>query len=161
MTVDTAELANAAEIKARILRLAARRSECWIARDLETANDISVKLDQDWQRWRKAYAMARGDGHDSYEPSRGSRKTVASEHPVDRFLATRCIADAVVMTPVRQVHAAYEAWAVEEGEDPISPMRLTQELKRRGIETSRTKAARFYRGLAVTAFAESPLANAA
>jgi len=40
-------------------------------------------------------------------------------------------------------------------------MRLTQELKRRGIQTSRTKTMRLYRGLAVTAFGDSPLRDAA
>jgi phage/plasmid-associated DNA primase len=75
-------------------------------------------------------------------------------------MAANCVRDPVVLTPVRDVYDAYQAWAVSEHEDTISPMRLTQELKRRGVETSRTKTTRMYRGIAVTALAELPIATA-
>jgi hypothetical protein len=157
--VDRNRLLEAVELKGRILNRAAQRSHCWIIGDTDTARAISDQLDRDWQVWRTVYAEARGDGHKPYQPSTGSRATTSSEQPVDRFMATNCVRDPAVLAPVRQVYDAYQRWVTEQGEDSITPMRLTLELKRRGVQTARTKTTRFYRGLAVTASAHMPLAT--
>lgn len=157
---DRQHLVEAAELKAAILKRAALRSKCWITGDVTTAGDLTMQLERDWQMWRAAAGAARGDDRRSYVPTNGTRSVQPSERPVDRFLKAVCVLDADAVATVSEVHTAYLAWAESEDDDAISPMRLTQELKRRGVETTRTKTARMYRGVRVTASAHMPLATA-
>ena len=79
------------------------------------------------------------------------------DNPIDRFIADRCECDEHATATVADAHVAYSQWADAEREDAISAKRLTIELTKRGITTSRTKTARCYVGLRVTGF---PLSSA-
>lgn len=147
---DTARLLEAVSLKAAILAAAERRAACWRDGNSEQATILGSKLESDWQRYRIARAQALGDP-----------PTTKVDHPVDRFLSECCQLGSHVLTPVRDVCAAYTTWAYENGEDSITAMRLTQELERRGVERARTNRTRMYRGVVVTAFAQTPLVSAA
>lgn len=146
--------AATAMVKDEICTLAARRHQCWVKRDTAAAHHLTEELTVLWAKWRGEVTATRA-------ATLAPLHVVPVDNAIDRFLIAACVEDPHVVTPVRIVFDAYRSWGVKEGEDLITPMRLTQELKRRGIETTRTKNARLYRGLAVTAIVESPLTNAA
>ena len=75
--------------------------------------------------------------------------------PIARWLEECCELDDAAVTSVADAAAAYENWADGEGEDPITPMKLTLELRKHGIGRARTKSARLYRGLRVTGSGDS------
>jgi hypothetical protein len=78
------------------------------------------------------------------------RRGADDREPIQRFLDECCELDGAATTSVAVAAAAYEAWADREGEDPITPMKLTFELRKRGVQSARTKRTRLYRGLRVT-----------
>ena len=148
---------TADDLKGHIQRLAADRSRAWRTGDLVIANRRTVELAETWQLWRQARAEAEADGkHRPYDPANGTRNVRCADEPVARFLAATCVLDPSSVTPVRQVHDAYNAWAIRESEEPVSSTKLTLELRKRGIESARTKAVRLYRGVRVTGWAEMP-----
>jgi len=142
------------QIKDEICTLAARRHCCWVEGDAAEARRLTNDLDKKWQQLRGEVTATRA-------AVLAPLHIVRVDNPVDRFIADRCTLTRGAISTVRATFDAYLSWAAQEGEDAISVMRLTRELKRRGVETTRTKTVRGYRGLAVTAFAQSPLANAA
>jgi hypothetical protein len=147
---DKNYLIEAVELRAGIIKNAEERAACWRSRNIDQAEILGGRLETDWQKYRIARAKAFGE-----------HRLPVVDHPIDRFLNECCRIGPQVLTPVRDVHNAYVTWAADNDEDKITSMRLTQELKRRGIETTRTKTTRLYSGVAVTAFTQMPLASAA
>ena len=146
---------DAIELKGHIQRLAADRSRAWRTGDLVIANRRTVELAETWQLWRQARAEADSE-HKPYDPANGTRNVRRADEPVARFLAATCVLDADFVTPVGQLRDAYNAWAIRESEEPVSSTKLTLELRKHGIESTRTKAVRLYRGVRVTGWAEMP-----
>lgn len=77
---------------------------------------------------------------------------------VTRFIEERCHlgGGAAVQIKVTLVREAYESWCRESGEVPVSAKAFGIGLQRRGITTSRTKAARFYQGMTLVDDSDEP-----
>jgi hypothetical protein len=68
---------------------------------------------------------------------------------VDLFLDTRCKRDEQSNTTIADLTAAFNAWAADGDESRMSSKALTTALRARGIDTGRSKKARYYIGLSV------------
>lgn len=146
--------------KNELCELAAKRHRCWVIGDTKTATDLTKRLEHDWAEWRGEFSRL----HVATVTDRPKGRFIPTvEHTVELFIHQRCVRWPGATTPVRDMYDAYTDWATNEGAEQITSMRLTQALKRSGIETSRTKSQRLYRGISlrVTAMAKSPLQNAA
>lgn len=68
---------------------------------------------------------------------------------VGRFVEDSC--NRVGRTTVKAIREAYERWCSDEGVAPVSARRLTQELRRFGVESAKgAKGARVYDGIGLT-----------
>jgi len=94
------------------------------------------------------YATARELG----EPETVMAATADYAHDQDtvaRFLEERCEVTGNPATQVKVglVREAYETWCRESGETPVTAKAFGLGLSRRGVDSTRSKQARFYRGL--------------
>lgn len=89
----------------------------------------------------------------------------ADQDTVARFVEEFChlapLTPDHVQTRTSKLREAYERWCFTEGETPVSPKKLTQELTRRyGVGQTRSAASRSYTGIALLAIEAEELSSA-
>jgi P4 family phage/plasmid primase-like protien len=63
------------------------------------------------------------------------------------FIRDRCVADGPATVGMRDLYQAYDAWAKQGGEEPVSQRELGARLRERGVQEGRTKGERFWSGI--------------
>jgi putative DNA primase/helicase len=86
------------------------------------------------------------------EPQSVKAATASYAHDQDtvaRFLEEVCHLGGgeLVQIKVSIVRAAYDRWCLEVGEQPVTPKAFGTALSRAGVDSKRTKSARFYMGI--------------